>query len=237
MSWVRLRQIALVAETLEPVVDQLSAELGLRVAHRDPGVAAFGLHNVVMPLGRQFIEVVAPTQQGTAAGRQLERLGGDGGYMVIGHVGPSRADHQAFLQRVEDLGIRMAFSRVDDAGYHIAQLHPSDTGGSFLELDYQPGEDPDGPWMPAGPDWEQYMNTEIVQAIAGVELRVSDPEVVAQRWAAICNAPLEGLTLRLDNAHITFAPGEGGIVAIDCVGGREHNVTIGGVEFRIAPAR
>ena len=41
----------------------------VEVAFRDPGVAAFGLQNAVMPIGRTFLEVVSPVQEGTTAGR------------------------------------------------------------------------------------------------------------------------------------------------------------------------
>ena len=62
MSWIRLRQIALVAADLESVVRDLHEAYGLEIAFRDPGVARFGLHNAVLPVGNQFIEVVAPTR-------------------------------------------------------------------------------------------------------------------------------------------------------------------------------
>ena len=60
MRWVRLKQVALVAASLEPVVEELSSQLSLRVAYRDPAVAMFGLHNAVLPIGSQFVEVVSP---------------------------------------------------------------------------------------------------------------------------------------------------------------------------------
>ena len=44
------------------------------------GSAEFGLENTLMPVGRNFLEVVAPIQEGTAAGRYLDRRGGNGGY-------------------------------------------------------------------------------------------------------------------------------------------------------------
>ena len=79
---MRLRQIALVARELEPVVSDFSAILGIEVAYNDPGVRVFGLENAVMPVGDTFLEVVSPIEGGTTAGRLLERRG-DGGYMVI----------------------------------------------------------------------------------------------------------------------------------------------------------
>ena len=74
---VRLRQAVLVADQLEPVASALRSALGLREPFRDPGVGEFGLANVVFALGDCFLEVVSPTRADTAAGRYLERHGGD----------------------------------------------------------------------------------------------------------------------------------------------------------------
>ena len=46
---MRLRQIALAATDLTASVDALTDVLGIEVAFNDPGVAAFGLVNAVMP--------------------------------------------------------------------------------------------------------------------------------------------------------------------------------------------
>ena len=48
---MRLRQIALAARELEPVLDELHAVFGIEVGYRDPGVKMFGLHNGVIPVG------------------------------------------------------------------------------------------------------------------------------------------------------------------------------------------
>jgi hypothetical protein len=58
---VRLRQLVIAATALERTVGQLSHELGVEVAFRDPGVAEFGLVNAVLPVGSDFLEVVSPT--------------------------------------------------------------------------------------------------------------------------------------------------------------------------------
>ena len=175
MSWIRLRQVALVARDLEAVLRDLHDALDLEVAYRDPAVDAFGLQNAVLPVGTQFIEVVSPTRDGTAGGRQLERLGGDGGYMVICHID----DHSTARRRVQDLGVRTVID-AEDHGYHIMQLHPSDTGGSFLEIDFQPGgEDAEGPWMPAGPNWQRARRTDVVNGITAVDVQCKDPDKTA----------------------------------------------------------
>jgi hypothetical protein len=206
--WLRLRQVALVAEKLPPVLDDLHAVFGLEVAFRDPGVASFGLENAVLPIGHQFLEVVAPTREGTAGGRYLERRHGDGGYMVITHTD----DHELVRRRVKELEVRTV-TEFDRDGYQCLQLHPADTGGSFLEIDHQEGgEDPAGPWEPAGPNWQAAIRTDVVGGITGVQLQVADQAGVAARWAAITGIPLSGgdpPVLELDNAAVRFvAPGD-----------------------------
>jgi hypothetical protein len=238
-GWVRLRQVALVAHDLDVVVGALHDAYGLEVAHNDPAVAAFGLRNAVLPVGNQFIEVVSPVQEGTAGGRQLERLGGDGGYMVICHAGATADDHAAVRQRVADLGVRTVLDGADASGYHIVQLHPRDTGGSFLEMDYQPGgEDPNGPWMPAGDRWQQARRTDVVTGITGVVVESSDPAATAERWAALTAGDLSGLTLTLDNVTVGFAEGPlDTLVSVDLAAADPSRAgdeqVIGGVTFRL----
>ena len=222
---IRLRQVALVARDLDAVLERLRAELGLRVAYRDPGVAAFGLVNAVLPVGSQFIEVVSPTREGTAGGRQLERMGGDGGYMVICHTD----DQAPFKARADAMSIRSAID-VDDHGYKIWQLHPGDTGGSFLEIDFQPGwDDEPQPWMPAGKDWHAAVRTDVVDAITGVELAAA-PEVPA-RWLELLGQP------SFDNAELRWSDGTRGIVDVHvratdrARAGEQH--TICGVTFTL----
>lgn len=203
---LRLRQIALVARDLEAVVADLRAVLGLEIGYRDPHIGRLGLHNAVLPVGGQFLEVVSPIQEGTTAERYLDRRGGDGGYMVITQCD----DHAARRARVEQLGIRIV-GQFDDDGFTDIQLHPSDTGGSFLEIDEQEGgETLDGRWSPAGPDWQRAVRTDVVAAITAAELQCVDPERVAARWSEILERPTESgdgmLTLAFDNATIRFAP-------------------------------
>jgi len=230
MTWIRLRQVALVAHDLDAVLEDLNRELQLEVAFNDPAVATFGLRNAVLPVGTQFVEVVSPTRDGTAAGRQLERLGGDGGYMVICHTD----EHEQVRARTDTLGIRKVID-ADEHGYKIMQLHPSDTGGSFLEIDFQPGgDDPQGPWMPAGPDWQRAVHTDVVDSITGVELRVPDAEKVAARWSEILDRPLDDGAIALDNAAVRIGEGTGGLVAVDVrgPGTRRGTTRICGVDFR-----
>src|SRR4051795_7379144 len=82
-SYVRLRQICLVAPSLEPVISDISSIMGLNVCYRDGNVAKYGLENALLPVDSILLEVVAPTQPGTAAGRFIDKTVGPGGYMAI----------------------------------------------------------------------------------------------------------------------------------------------------------
>jgi len=117
--WLRLRQIALVAHKLGPVVQDMRDVFGLEVGYRDPGVKTFGLENAISPVGNQFIEFVSPIRENTAGGRYLDRRGGDGGYMVICQCD----DHRPRKERVKQLGIRKVMES-DGHEYSVMQLHP-----------------------------------------------------------------------------------------------------------------
>ncbi|HYK64751.1 MAG TPA: VOC family protein [Patescibacteria group bacterium] len=205
---IRLRQIALVANRLAPVIDDLKAVFGLEVCYIDPGVGAFGLENSLLPVGNNFIEVVAPVKDGTAGGRYLKRRGGDGGYMVICQCDT----HAAQLERREralKMGIRIAWER-DNSGYHVMQLHPADTGGSFFEIDWDGKQEPEGHWEPAGGSgWIKAKRTEVVTRYSAVELQSPDPQGLAERWSQIAGVPIRKdsrgrLEMPLDNASVRF---------------------------------
>jgi len=219
MTWLRLRQIALVARDLDAVLADLRAVFDIEVGYRDPHIGSLGLRNVVIPVGGQFLEVVSPIVDGTTAERYLERRGGDGGYMVITQCD----EHAPRRARVESLGIRIV-GQFDDDGFTNMQLHPADTGGSFLEIDHQEGgESFDGRWSPAGPDWLSARKTAVVDAITAADLQCNDPERTAARWSEIIELPVEiregTPTIQLDNATLRFVPvadGRGeGLGAID----------------------
>ena len=185
--WIRLRQICLVANELDPVVEDFRAVFGLEVCYNDPGVGRFGLENALLPIGNQFLEIVAPIEENTAGGRYLERRGGDGGYMFITQCD----DHAPRRKRVEELGIRVV-NQFERHGFQNMQLHPKDTGGTFFEIDCQTdGMELDGPWEPAGPDWKPAKRTDVVDGIVGAEIQSPNPEPLAARWAEIAELPLE----------------------------------------------
>ncbi len=179
---MRLRQICLVAPELEPAVAALTDVLGIAVCFRDDAVEKYGLVNAVLPTGQCFLEVVAPTRPDTAAGRYLARRGGAGGYMVIIDV----ADIAAVERHVGKLGVRVANPIAHGDTYRGLQLHPRDTGGALLELNWtRGGESLDGPYHPAGPTWQQHARTDTTLALYAAELQSDDPATLAARWGRV----------------------------------------------------
>ena len=213
----RLRQIALVARELDSVAKELESSLDLDEPFRDPGVAEFGLHNVVYALDDTFLEVVSPQQDGTTAGRFLDRLGSDGGYMVIVQVD----DLAATRARAQDLGIRTVW-KIDLDDIAASHFHPKDLG-AITSVD-QP-VDP-ASWRWGGPSWEQHRSP---TKITGVDVGVPDPEM----WARLLDRPIESGVMTLDDGSvIRFVDGEG-VVAVDVKTGSPGRETpIGGVTIR-----
>ncbi len=179
---LHLRQVALVANDLDRVVGDLCAVFGLRVGFNDPQITTLQLVNAVIPVGEEFLEVVAPTAKGITADRFLQRRGGDGGYMLIFQTD----DHSPRRRRVDELGVRVV-AEFNGHGFTNMQLHPADTGGTFLEIDHQEGE---RAWHPAGPDWRSAVQTDVAAAIVGATVQCQDPAAVSARWSEILELPV-----------------------------------------------
>ena len=116
---MRIRQIALAASDLETTDATFRRLLGCDASYADPEIIYFGLDNRLYTLGDCFLEVVSPVQPNTAAGRFLDRCGGDGGYMVIVQV-ENLAQEQV---RLADTSIRTVFTD-DRENAKAIHLHP-----------------------------------------------------------------------------------------------------------------
>lgn len=214
-----LRQICLVADPLGPVMADLEAVFGTPVCHVDSGVEKFGLENALMAFGTQFLEVVAPIQDGTAAGRYLQRRGGDGGYMVITQV-QDKADQEIVRRNAAANDVRVAYDS-DRGHWHLMQLHPGDMRAAFLEVEWDDVGDVTGHWNPAGgTEWLAHVLPDpahspvIANAIACAELQGEDPDALAAHWAAVSGHPVQvrdGIPhIALANAELRFVPATDG---------------------------
>ncbi len=178
---IRLRQVAMIAPDLDPVVDELRETFGLQVCHHDPGVAEFGLRNALLLVGDQFIEVLSPVREGTTVQRLLDKRGGAGGYMAIFEV--DDLDERLDRLAANDVRIVWAGDLDDIRGRH---LHPGDVGGTLVSID-QPM--PNGSWRWGGSDWQarsdELLENAVVTAIESVVVSSGDADAMRARWTQL----------------------------------------------------
>jgi hypothetical protein len=203
---VRLRQAVLVAGELEPVAEALQDALGLGEPFRDSGVGLFGLENAVFALDDCFLEIVSPTEPGTAAGRYLERQGGDCGYMVMFDL----EDLAGGRQRAKESGVRTVWE-IDLPDISGTHLHPADIGGAIVSID---GSEPYGSWRWGGPQWAgRIADDGAAGSLVAVTVVADDPAALAKRWAHVLGVPLADepqSVLALDGGEVRFATAAGG---------------------------
>lgn len=186
---LRVRQIVFAARDLDATVAQFERGLGLSVAYRDPLVAEFGLRNALMVIGDQFIEVVSPTRENTAAGRHLARHG-DSAYMLILQTDDLDRDRA----RLRALGVRLVW-QADYPDIRAVHLHPKDVGAAIVSLD-QP--EPPQSWRWAGPDWQKHSAAgEILHCTIGAR----DPQSLQARWSEVLGQPVTEAQLSFEKAE------------------------------------
>jgi len=251
-EYIRLRQICLVAPTIEPVVGDIAGIMGLKICYRDGNVAKYGLENALLPVDTILLEVVAPFQPGTAAGRFIDKTGGRGGYMAIFCCD----DPDARGAQANKIGVRTA-NVITHAPYHGVQLHPRDCRAAFIEFNHTDGSDDVlGTYPPAGPDWQKSITGDVTQALTSVEMESPEPETLAAHWGRIIGIAVSKNAngepeLKLPNASFRFVKGPADIMSgltfkvasiarvIDAARGRGCKVSgdsfdLGGVTFHLA---
>lgn len=233
MTKTRLRQVVLAARELEPIAAQLEDLLGVRDGFNDPGVAAFGLKNVVYSAGESFVEVVVPVQEDTAAGRTIDKQG-EGGYMAIFQV----LDIAAVRDRVAEMGIRVVWhAELEDI--QAMHLHPKDIGAAIVSID-EPV--PYESWRWGGETWIGDDTPPVSGGVREMTVRVADPSDVARTWASVLGEPVsDGDTIVLDEGRQTVrfvACGDGereGIAAfvLALEGAESRTADIAGATFTV----
>jgi len=207
----RLRQAVVAATELEPVAGQLTEALGLAEPYNDPGVSYFGLRNAVFAIGDQFLEVVSPAQDDTAAGRLIARRGGDCGYMLMFQV----PDLKAARERAAARNMRVVFEvELDDISE--VHLHPADMDGAIVALS---APRPPETWRWGGDGWSR---RSAPGEIKTVTVAVNDPEATEARWRDVIGG----------TAGVRFVQGTLGPVELKVAGSElSEPATIAGVRF------
>lgn len=184
----------LVARDLVGTASLLKGVFGLGQPFSDQALGAeFGLVNAVFAVGDTFLEIVSPARPGTAVGRHLDTMHGDGGYMVMVQVD----DAPAARRRAMGLGVRTTWS-VEQAEIQTTHFHPADVGGTSLSLD-TPHPAESWPW--GGPGWQARQGSGMTTALVGVTIAVDDPVAAATRWLGLIGGDIDS---------IVFVPAEDG---------------------------
>ena len=216
-----IRQIVMVSALRDPIVNNLCELFECEVAFNDPGVGHFGLENAVIPIGTDFLEVVSPKEENTTAGRFLEKRNGDGGYMIIIQVEDFK-DAKALVEK-NNIGVVWETDLPEAKAIH---LHPKQTGGAILSLDWM---NPKESWKWAGPKWESHSSGPIT-GIDGVQIQSDNPEAMFQDWLAVLGNPKsskEKLKIFLDDTWLEFildSDGRGPGISAFSLKAKDHDI-------------
>jgi|TARA_B110000438_G_C15783778_1_gene637464 hypothetical protein len=191
-----LRQLVIVSKEQDSVVSSLCSLFNLKVAFNDPEIIHFGLENSLMTVGRSFLEVISPVQDGTTAERFIKRRGGEGGYMIIIQVDNLNESKKLVVQN--EVNVVWESSHSEAQAIH---LHPKDMGGAILSLDQM---NPPNSWKWAGTDWEETIDSSVVDTIKGVQIQSANPASMKQKWERVLGVKNDGNKILLDSTWLEF---------------------------------
>ena len=200
---MRLRQLVFVSKERDRLAKEICDVFDLKEAYNDPGIISFGLENVLIPLNDTFFEIVMPVQENTTAERFFEKIGGEGGYMIIVDVKNFEQENE----RIKNSEIKIVWNgNRQEEGIHARtiHLHPKQVGGAILSLDKMIPEDE---WLWAGTNWKEHINKSLVDCISGVILQSSDPNKLCSQWELALGKKRDSssaLNISLDQSNISF---------------------------------
>jgi methylmalonyl-CoA/ethylmalonyl-CoA epimerase len=126
----RIDHIGVAVADLDASLDLLAGTFGMPVAHREV-VTEQGVEAVLLDVGENHVELLAPLADDTPVGRFLARQGPG-----LHHVAYQVVDIDGALTQMRDAGLRLIDER-PRAGIRnsrVAFLHPSATGGVLTEI-------------------------------------------------------------------------------------------------------
>lgn len=176
-----LRQVALITRDLEESLRFWSAAFGIEACYRDD-LSDFGLSNVLLPIGDQFLELLQVEDAGSSGARFLARHG-EGLYMVIF----DGSEIPALAERVAEREIPIVH-RINRPGWQGIHLHPKALNGVLISVEdgFEPGR-----WPAAGEDWRPHVRTDVIGGVRGAGLLTDDAERDFAAWSALFDLRVE----------------------------------------------
>ncbi len=131
----RIDHIGVAVEEIEPALELYRDGLELQVAHREV-VAEQGVEAVLLDVGENHVELLAPLGADTPVGRFLAKQGPG-----LHHVAYQVQDIEATLERLRRAGLRLIDEkpRTGIRGSRVAFVHPRSSIGVLTEI-VQPAE-------------------------------------------------------------------------------------------------
>ena len=131
----RIDHIGVAVADLDAAIDLHVNVYGLELVHRET-VEAQGVEAVLLDVGENHVELLAPLHDDTPIGRHLAKRGPG-----LHHVAYQVDDIGAVLRRLRDQGLRLIDEtpRTGIRASQVAFLHPSASGGVLTEI-VQPAE-------------------------------------------------------------------------------------------------
>ncbi len=131
----RIDHIGVAVEEIEPALELYRESFQLTVAHREV-VEEQGVEAVLLDVGENHVELLAPLGPDTPVGKFLARQGPG-----LHHVAYQVSDIEATLQSLKEAGLALIdeHPRTGIRGSRVAFMHPRATAGVLTEI-VQPAE-------------------------------------------------------------------------------------------------
>ncbi len=126
----RIDHVGIAVEAIDPALVLYEDSFGLTLVHREI-VEEQGVEAVLLDLGENHIELLAPLGADTPVGRFLARSGPG-----IHHIAYQVSDIEAALAQLQAAGIELIDKqpRIGIRGTRVAFAHPKYTGGVLTEI-------------------------------------------------------------------------------------------------------
>jgi len=135
--FARIDHMGVAVEEIEPALRVYRDRLRMRVAHREV-VSEQGVEAVLLDVGENHVELLAPLDASTPVGKFLAKRGPG-----LHHVAYQVRDIEATLGALREAGMELIdeHPRVGIRGSRVAFVHPRATGGVLTEI-VQPAAGP-----------------------------------------------------------------------------------------------
>ena len=126
----RIDHIGVAVADLDAAIDLHTSVYGLELVHRET-VEEQGVEAVLLGVGENHVELLAPLSDDTPVGRYLAKRGPG-----LHHVAYQVSDIDSALRALREQGLRMIDEspRTGIRGSRVAFLHPAGSGGVLTEL-------------------------------------------------------------------------------------------------------